>query len=120
MREIERKGSHRKLRDTKSRSMTSNPSMRRMANKSGDWKTGGIGQRHDNDRNQRKPKRNAQAATNLHVFGDYRELSRTSKQGESEHNHDHRRLGQRGEHHLAARAYPAEPGADIHSDEREE
>ena len=33
-----------------------------------------FGQRHDNERNERKPKRNAQAGMSLHEFGDHREL----------------------------------------------
>ena len=37
-----------------------------------------------------------------------------------EHDHDHRRLGERGDHHLAAGADAAEAGADIHAGQRQE
>ena len=52
--------------------------------------------------------------------GHGRELRRAGDQREREDDHDHGRLGQRGDHHLAARADAAEAGADVEPGERQE
>ena len=79
-----------------------------------------LGQRHDDQRGERQPERDAQAGVGQHEVGDHRKLGRAGEQGDGEGDHDHRRLGKRGEHHLAARADAAEAGADVHADQRQE
>ena len=51
---------------------------------------------------------------------DLRELGGAGDERDGEDDHDHRRFGERGEHHLAAGADAAEARADIHAGERQE
>ena len=80
-----------------------------------------LGDRHHDQRDQREPERNPQAdLRRRHEGRDGRELGRAGDQRQREHDHQHRRLGERGDHHLAARADAAEAGADVEAGERQE
>ena len=68
-----------------------------------------LGDRHHDQREQRKAERNAQAQLARHHEGGHgRKLRRARDQRQREHDHQHRRFGERGDHHLAAGADAAE------------
>ncbi len=80
-----------------------------------------FGERDDDERDQRHAERDAQAdEARGHVGRNRRQLGRAGDQRERENDHDHRRLGQRAEQGLAARAEAAEAGSDVEPGEREE
>ena len=80
-----------------------------------------LGERHDDERDQRHAERDAQAdVARNHISRDGRQLGRARDQREREDDDDHRRLGQRAEQGLAARPEAAEARADVEPGEREE
>ena len=79
-----------------------------------------LGDRDDDERDQRHAERDAQAhVARDHIGRDRRQLRRARDQRQSEDDHDHRRLGQRAEQRLAARAEAAEAGSDVEPRQRE-
>ena len=80
-----------------------------------------LGDRHHDQRDQREAERDAQARfVRAEKRGHGRKLGRARKQRQREDDHQHGRLGERGDHHLAARADAAEARADIQAGQREQ
>ena len=79
-----------------------------------------FGDRDHDQPDQRHRERHPQAHVGaLHEGRHRRELRRAGEQRQREGDHQHRRLGQRGDHHLPARADPAEARAHVEPGQRE-
>ena len=74
----------------------------------------------DDETDQRQAVRHAQFDVRQHMERDFGKLCRTGDERHNKNDRDHRRLGERREHHLAARTNAAEARADVHAGEREE
>ena len=80
-----------------------------------------LGDRHHDEPDERERERHTQADSRaLHGRGDRRELRRAREQRQREDHHQHRRLGEGSDHHLAARADAAEARADVEPGERQQ
>ena len=78
-----------------------------------------LGDRDHDERDQRQAERDAEPHfVRGHEGRDHRELGRAREQRERKHDHQHRGLGERGDHHLARGADAAEARADIEAGER--
>ena len=76
---------------------------------------------HHDQSEERQPQRNPQPHLRRKEKASHgRQLRRTSNQREREDDHDHRRLRQRGDHHLSTRADAAKARSDIETGQGQE